>query len=217
MLTFRAGPSYRQILPLDISEVGIPYEVARKLTIPEKSSPWNIEFLKKLILNGPFKHPGANYIIRPDGIKIRLDYVTDLQMHADSLAPGFIVERHLADGDIVIFNRQPSLHRMSVMAHYVKVLPYRTFRLHPAVCPPYNSDFDGDEMNLHVPQSEEARVRSSNIDAGARPDTFSKIRRSNHRRYQRFPHRGLPSYERRRVPHERRVHKSRNGWRIPAN
>ncbi|MCL5067989.1 MAG: DNA-directed RNA polymerase subunit A' [Thaumarchaeota archaeon] len=142
---------------LDISEVGIPFEVARKLTIPEKASPWNSEFLKKLILNGPFKHPGANYIIRPDGIKIRLDYVTDLQMHADSLAPGFIVERHLMDGDIVIFNRQPSLHRMSVMAHYVKVLPYRTFRLHPAVCPPYNSDFDGDEMNLHVPQSEEAR------------------------------------------------------------
>src|SRR5579864_2024422 len=142
---------------LDISEVGIPFEVAIKLTIPEKASPWNIEFLKKLILNGPFKHPGANYIIRPDGIKIRLDYVTDLKMHADSLAPGFIVERHLIDGDIVIFNRQPSLHRMSVMAHYVKVLPYRTFRLHPAVCPPYNADFDGDEMNLHVPQSEEAR------------------------------------------------------------
>src|SRR5487761_2662492 len=142
---------------LDISEVGVPYEVAKKLTIPEKASPWNLEFLKKLILNGPFKHPGANYIIRPDGIKIRLDYVTDLQMHADSLASGFIVERHLTDGDIVIFNRQPSLHRMSVMAHYVKVLPYRTFRLHPAVCPPYNSDFDGDEMNLHVPQSEEAR------------------------------------------------------------
>jgi DNA-directed RNA polymerase subunit A' len=142
---------------LDISEVGIPFEVAKKLTIPEKASPWNIEFLKKLILNGPFKHPGANYIIRPDGIKIRLDYVTDLQVHADTLAPGFIVERHLTDGDIVIFNRQPSLHRMSVMAHYVRVLPYRTFRLHPAVCPPYNSDFDGDEMNLHVPQSEEAR------------------------------------------------------------
>ncbi len=142
---------------LDISEVGVPYEVAKKLTIPEKAEPWNIEFLKKLVLNGPFKHPGANYIIRPDGIKIRLDYVTDLQMHADSLAPGFVVERHLTDGDIVIFNRQPSLHRMSVMAHYVKVLPYRTFRLHPAVCPPYNSDFDGDEMNLHVPQGEEAR------------------------------------------------------------
>ncbi len=148
---------------LDISEVGIPFEVARKLTIPEKVSPWNSDFLKKLILNGPFKHPGANYIIRPDGIKIRLDYVTDLQVHADSLAPGFIVERHLTDGDIVIFNRQPSLHRMSVMAHYVKVLPYRTFRLHPAVCPPYNSDFDGDEMNLHVPQSEEARSEAMTL------------------------------------------------------
>jgi DNA-directed RNA polymerase subunit A' len=142
---------------LDISEVGVPYEVARKLTIPEKASPWNLDFLKQLISNGPFKHPGANYVIRPDGVKIRLDYVSDLATLATTIAPGFIVERHLMDGDIVIFNRQPSLHRMSVMAHYVRVLPYRTFRLHPAVCPPYNADFDGDEMNLHVPQSEEAR------------------------------------------------------------
>jgi len=46
---------------------------------------------------------------------------------------------------------------MSIMAHYVRVLPGKTFRLHPSVCPPYNADFDGDEMNLHVPQSEEAR------------------------------------------------------------
>ena len=61
------------------------------------------------------------------------------------------------DGDIVLFNRQPSLHQMSIMAHYVHVLPGKTFRLHPSVCPPYNADFDGDEMNLHVPQSEEAR------------------------------------------------------------
>ena len=61
------------------------------------------------------------------------------------------------DGDVVLFNRQPSLHQMSIMAHFVKVLPGKTFRLHPSVCPPYNADFDGDEMNLHVPQSEEAR------------------------------------------------------------
>ncbi|MGQ9468425.1 MAG: DNA-directed RNA polymerase subunit A' [Nitrososphaerales archaeon] len=142
---------------LDISEVGVPLEVAKKLTIAEKVSAWNIEFLKSLIINGPFQYPGANYIIRPDGVKIRLDYVSDRSALASTLAPGFIVERHLMDGDIVIFNRQPSLHRMSIMAHYVKVLPYRTFRLHPAVCPPYNADFDGDEMNLHVPQSEEAR------------------------------------------------------------
>ena len=67
------------------------------------------------------------------------------------------MERHLSDGDVVLFNRQPSLHQMSIMAHHVRVLPGKTFRLHPSVCPPYNADFDGDEMNLHVPQSEEAR------------------------------------------------------------
>jgi len=142
---------------LDIGEVGVPYEVAKKLTIPEKVSPANIENLKSLVTRGPFEHPGANYVIRPDGVKIRLDFASDRKALADTLAPGYIVERHLMDGDVVLFNRQPSLHRMSVMAHFVRVLPYRTFRLHPSVCPPYNADFDGDEMNLHVPQSEEAR------------------------------------------------------------
>lgn len=146
---------------LRISDVGVPTDVAKKLTIPETVSQWNIERLKELVMNGPNTYPGANYIIRPDGVKIRLDYVTDRKAIADSLAPAYIVERHLADGDIVIFNRQPSLHRMSIMAHSVRVLPYRTFRLHPAVCPPYNADFDGDEMNLHVPQSEEARAEAT--------------------------------------------------------
>jgi len=142
---------------LDIGDVGVPYEVAKKLTIPEKVSPFNIEHLKELVNKGPFEHPGANYVIRPDGVKIRLDFASDRKALADSLAPGYIVERHLMDGDVVLFNRQPSLHRMSVMAHFVRVLPFRTFRLHPSVCPPYNADFDGDEMNLHVPQSEESR------------------------------------------------------------
>ncbi len=146
---------------LMISEVGVPSDVAKKLTIPETVSAWNIEKLKKLVLNGPNVYPGANYIIRPDGVKIRLDYVTDRASVSDSLMPGYNVERHLLDGDIVIFNRQPSLHRMSIMAHNVRVLPYRTFRLHPAVCPPYNADFDGDEMNLHVPQSQEARAEAA--------------------------------------------------------
>lgn len=146
---------------LKISDVGVPTDVAKKLTIPETVSQWNTERLKELVMNGPNMYPGANYIIRPDGVKIRLDYVTDRKAIADSLAPAYIVERHLADGDIVIFNRQPSLHRMSIMAHSVRVLPYRTFRLHPAVCPPYNADFDGDEMNLHVPQSEEARSEAT--------------------------------------------------------
>src|SRR5688572_4969717 len=146
---------------LAISDVGVPVDVAKKLTIPETVSQWNLDRLKELVMNGPNTYPGANYIIRPDGVKIRLDYVTDRKAIADSLALGYIVERHLADSDIVIFNRQPSLHRMSIMAHSVKVLPYRTFRLHPAVCPPYNADFDGDEMNLHVPQSEEARAEAT--------------------------------------------------------
>lgn len=146
---------------LTISDVGVPSDVAKKLTIPETVSTWNLDKLKSLVLNGPNNYPGANYIIRPDGVKIRLDYVTDRAAIAESLMTGYTVERHLMDGDIVIFNRQPSLHRMSIMAHNVRVLPYRTFRLHPAVCPPYNADFDGDEMNLHVPQSQEARAEAA--------------------------------------------------------
>jgi DNA-directed RNA polymerase subunit A' len=146
---------------LAISNVGVPVDVAKKLTIPETVSQWNLDRLKKLVINGPNIYPGANYIIRPDGVKIRLDYVNDRNAIAESLSSNYLVERHLSDGDIVIFNRQPSLHRMSIMAHYVRVLPYRTFRLHPAVCPPYNADFDGDEMNLHVPQSEEARAEAA--------------------------------------------------------
>ncbi|MGC9116474.1 MAG: DNA-directed RNA polymerase subunit A', partial [Conexivisphaera sp.] len=148
---------------IDISEVGVPLEVAKKLTVPERVTPWNIEFLRQLVRNGPSKYPGANYIIRPDGVKIRLEFVPDREAYANSLDVGYIVERHLLDGDVVLFNRQPSLHRMSIMAHYVRVLPYRTFRLHPAVCPPYNADFDGDEMNLHVPQGEEARSEAREL------------------------------------------------------
>ncbi|MCS7113841.1 MAG: DNA-directed RNA polymerase subunit A' [Nitrososphaerota archaeon] len=145
---------------LDISEVGVPLEVGMRLSVPEKVTPWNIEEMRKLVINGPEKYPGALYIIRPDGKRIRLEFVTDRDKIAEALAPGFIVERHLKDGDIAIFNRQPSLHRMSIMAHYVRVLPYKTFRLHLCVCPPYNADFDGDEMNLHIPQSEEAQTEA---------------------------------------------------------
>jgi len=145
---------------LDLSEVGVPESVAMKLTIPEIITEWNIERMKKLVINGPNKFPGVNYIVRPDGVKIRLDFVEDRSTIADNLEIGYLVERHLSDGDIVMFNRQPSLHQMSIMAHYVRVLPGKTFRLHPSVCPPYNADFDGDEMNLHVPQSEEARAEA---------------------------------------------------------
>ncbi|MCD6380724.1 MAG: DNA-directed RNA polymerase subunit A', partial [Candidatus Odinarchaeota archaeon] len=145
---------------LSINEVGVPEDIAKILTIPEKVTIWNIEEMKELILRGPDEHPGANYIIRPDGRRIDLRFVKDRKKIAESIEPGYIIERHLRDGDIALFNRQPSLHRMSIMAHEVRVLPYKTFRLNLSVCPPYNADFDGDEMNLHIPQSEEARAEA---------------------------------------------------------
>jgi DNA-directed RNA polymerase subunit A' len=145
---------------LDINEVGVPIDVALRLTIPERVTQHNIEEMKALIRNGPDKYPGALYIIRPDQRRVRLEFVAEREGLAEAIQPGFIVERHIRDGDIVLFNRQPSLHRMSIMAHRVRVLPYKTFRLNPCVCPPYNADFDGDEMNLHVPQSEEARTEA---------------------------------------------------------
>ncbi|UJG39857.1 MAG: DNA-directed RNA polymerase subunit A' [Candidatus Heimdallarchaeum aukensis] len=145
---------------LSINEVGVPKDIAEILTVPQRVTEWNIEEMKELVLKGPKSFPGANYIIRPDGRRVDLRYARNLQAAADSIKPEFIIERHLRDGDIVLFNRQPSLHRMSIMAHEVKVVPYKTFRLTLPVCRPYNADFDGDEMNLHVPQSEEAQAEA---------------------------------------------------------
>jgi DNA-directed RNA polymerase subunit A' len=145
---------------LDITEVGVPLDVAMRLSIPEKITEWNVDEMRELVVNGPEKYPGALYVVRPDGKRIRLEFVVDREKVAEALEPGFILERHIKDGDVAIFNRQPSLHRMSIMAHYVRVLPHKTFRLHLCVCPPYNADFDGDEMNLHIPQSEEAQTEA---------------------------------------------------------
>lgn len=144
---------------IGLNEVGVPQEIALKLTIPERVTVWNKEYLKKFVERGPKAYPGSNYIIRPDGRKKRITDETREEI-IEELAPGYVVERHLMDGDVAIFNRQPSLHRMSMMAHHVRVLPGRTLRLHPAVCAPYNADFDGDEMNLHIPQNEEARAEA---------------------------------------------------------
>ncbi len=145
---------------LSMNEVGVPEQIAKILTIPQRVTEWNMEEMKALVIRGPERHPGANYLIRTDGRRVDLRFVKDRTIIAETIEPGFIVERHLSDGDIVLFNRQPSLHRMSIMAHEVRVMPYRTFRLSLYVCPPYNADFDGDEMNLHVPQSEEARAEA---------------------------------------------------------
>jgi DNA-directed RNA polymerase subunit A' len=144
---------------ISIDEVGIPYEIAKEMTIPERIIPTNKETLTKLVLTGSKDYPGANYIIRPDGKRKRVTEENREEL-AEELDIGYVVERHLKDNDIVLFNRQPSLHRMSIMAHRVVVLPYKTFRLNLSVCAPYNADFDGDEMNLHVPQTEEARTEA---------------------------------------------------------
>jgi DNA-directed RNA polymerase subunit A' len=143
---------------LAIDEVGVPLEVAKELTVPERVTEWNIAWLKQFIKRGE-EHPGANYVITPEEKRKRITRETRDAI-LEELAPGYVVERHLMDGDIVLFNRQPSLHRMSMMAHRVKVLPYKTFRLNLCVTVPYNADFDGDEMNLHVPQTEEARAEA---------------------------------------------------------
>jgi DNA-directed RNA polymerase subunit A' len=145
---------------ISINQVGVPEKIAKILTVPTYVTEFNIEEMKQLVLNGPKKHPGANYIIREDGKRIDLRFGKNRDQIASTIKPGFIIERHLKDRDLVLFNRQPSLHRMSIMAHEVKVMQGQTFRLSLVVCPPYNADFDGDEMNLHVPQSEEARTEA---------------------------------------------------------
>ncbi len=144
---------------IGLNEVGIPFVMAMKLTIPERVTQWNMNYLKAFVQRGSDKYPGANYVIRPDGKKKKVTEEMKEQI-LEEIQPGYIVERHLMDGDIAIFNRQPSLHRMSMMCHKVKVMPGRTLRLNPSVCHPYNADFDGDEMNLHIPQTEEARVEA---------------------------------------------------------
>jgi DNA-directed RNA polymerase subunit A' len=142
---------------LKLNEVGVPFEVARILTVAEKVTSINIDRMKKLVAKE--EYPAANYIIRTDGKRKKI--VGELREELiDELEVGYTVERHLVDGDVVLFNRHPSLHRANLMAHFVKVIPGRTFRIHPAVCGPYNADFDGDEMNIHAPQTEEARAEA---------------------------------------------------------
>ena len=146
---------------LAIDQVAIPQLVAKILTYPERANHKNISKLRQLVANGPYKYPGAVYIIKPMG-KNFLKY-GKLSDHVRRLQIGDVVERHLEDGDIVLFNRQPSLHKLSILSHFVKVRPHRTFRLNECVCTPYNADFDGDEMNLHVPQTEEARAEARQL------------------------------------------------------
>uniref|UniRef100_A0A7S2W5D7 DNA-directed RNA polymerase subunit n=1 Tax=Mucochytrium quahogii TaxID=96639 RepID=A0A7S2W5D7_9STRA len=148
-----------------IHQVGVPLHMAKRLTYPVIVNRYNINHLRELIIRGPDVHPGANFVRQKQQAdepqsQLRSLAFGDRNRTAKELRIGDTVERHLIDGDVVLFNRQPSLHKMSIMSHRVKVLPGRTLRFNECVCAPYNADFDGDEMNLHVPQTEEARAEA---------------------------------------------------------
>ena len=162
---------------IELDELGVPEEIAVNLTFPETVSPYNRERLLNYIRNGPEKHPGAKSVyIKKDKATFSLRYVNPDTI---DLKEGDVVHRHLIDGDIVLFNRQPSLHKASMEAHRVKVLPYSTFRLNVSATRPYNADFDGDEMNMHVPQSipaaTELRILASVLRNIISPRTSSPI------------------------------------------
>ena len=136
---------------LDIDQLGVPYRVAMNLTFPEVVNQFNINDMYKKVRNGNKVYPGAKSIKSlKDGKTRLLDYQDTSKI---VLEIGDVINRHLVNDDIVLFNRQPSLHKMSMMAHRVRVMDGNTFRLNVDVCKPYNADFDGDEMNMHVPQS----------------------------------------------------------------
>ncbi len=147
---------------ISVGEIGVPMKIAMNLSVPERVTQFNREQLYKYVQNGAMKFPGAKTIVRQDGRMISLRHVNTKEI---VLHYGDVVNRHLMDGDMILFNRQPTLHRMSMMGHKVKVLPFNTFRLNVSVTSPYNADFDGDEMNAHIPQSIEAATELAEIAA----------------------------------------------------
>jgi len=161
---------------IETNEIGVPPVFARKLTYPEPVTSHNYDELKEAVKNGPKKWPGAVAIELENGQVVLLDRKTDEERQAMAnllLAPSTStmngarnkkVHRHLNNGDIVIMNRQPTLHKPSMMCHRAKVLPgEKTIRMHYANCNTYNADFDGDEMNMHFPQNEIARAEALQI------------------------------------------------------
>ena len=145
---------------IELDQLGVPIKIALNLTFPEIVNKFNKTELTELVRNGPKIWPGAKSIIKKNGNKITIN-----ENNKDTLdiELGDKINRHIVDNDYVLFNRQPSLHKMSMMGHRVKVMKGDTFRLNISVTPPYNADFDGDEMNMHVPQSIHALSELINI------------------------------------------------------
>ena len=148
---------------LSAAELGVPLKMAKNLTKPVVVNIRNMKFLEKLVRNGPDVHPGAKILEKKNGDNISLRYI---DRESIKLEIGDIVHRHMMDGDCILFNRQPTLHRMSMMGHIVRIMPVGdTFRMNVADTKPYNADFDGDEMNLHMPQDIESESELINLAA----------------------------------------------------
>ena len=148
---------------LSIKELGIPLKIAKNITCPVQVNSRNKSFLEKLVQNGPDVHPGAKILEKKNGDNISLRYV---DRDSIKLEIGDVVHRHMMDGDPVLFNRQPTLHRMSMMCHIARIMPIGdTFRMNVGDTKPYNADFDGDEMNLHMPQDIESASELRNLAA----------------------------------------------------
>jgi len=163
----RVDQSARSVITPDaklgIRQLGVPKKIAMNITSPTVVNSRNKSYLTKLVLNGPDVWPGANILEKKNGDSVSLKYVDRNSLNLEN---GDIVHRHLFDGDPVLFNRQPTLHRMSMMCHIVKVMREgSTFRMNVADTKPYNADFDGDEMNLHGPQDIEAVAELRNLAA----------------------------------------------------
>lgn len=146
----------------NIWQLGIPETVANILTKPIVVNATNRSMLHKAVMLGKNVRNGVASVETVDGEKYDMSTL-DLQQREDLyLENGMIVHRHLRDGDWVLFNRQPTLHRSSMMGHEIYIHKDRTFRLNLSCCTAYNADFDGDEMNLHSLQSymADAEIRS---------------------------------------------------------
>jgi len=148
---------------IGIRELGVPIKIAMNITYPEIINRLNKNYLTKMVRNGPDLYPGANTIQKANGDTISLRYVDRKSIIVEE---GDIVSRHMLNNDPILFNRQPTLHRMSMMCHKVKVMSVgNSFRMNVADTKPYNADFDGDEMNMHMPQNEESVSELLNLAA----------------------------------------------------
>jgi DNA-directed RNA polymerase II subunit RPB1 len=134
LMAKRVDFSARSVITADpnisIKELGIPMKIAKNITKPVTVNKINKLFLMKLIQNGPEVYPGAKMLEKKNGEVITLRYIDKKSL---VLEEGDIVHRHMMDGDAVLFNRQPTLHRMSMMCHIARIMKRGdTFRMNVA-------------------------------------------------------------------------------------